>query len=347
MPNIRNGSLELQSFTELMELVDREENLLERMGLFNVILSDMSAHEFERNVAGTDEMYVRSRDADRQVAGDDTAINAFIQIPFFTLDKVSRPNEVQDLRQFGTANTPESVSNRVTRIIARIQRGHARLHTKVMYQALLGSTYAESAAGVPVPSLTKTYQDIFQVPDADMFEGNAGGTGTVDLTAASNPADYFETFRQHVIKSAGDQGDDYEIVALMDSESFTSLKNHPDYIEAFANYASEVEPLRQRLGGLKNNRVLQWQGVTYIEDISGKIGTASTSTGQIIMFPMGFDMFELAYAPANTEEHANTTAETAYLFVDSSRRKTVFESEVAVVGVNTRPELVADITATV
>lgn len=344
MPTIRNGDLELQNFTPLMELVEREENLLERMGLFSVDFSDKTVESFERIVAGTDTIYSVARGADRQVAGDDSAKTAFLEIPFFALDKVSKPNEVQDIRAFGTADVSETVQNRVNRIIARIQRGHARLHTNAMYACILGSTYAKDAAGNDRPNLVKTYQSIFEVPDADMFEGNAGGTGAVDLTdQASNPADYFETFRKHVINQAGDQGDDYEIIALLGSGAFTALKNHTDYVEAFASYASEVEPLRNRLGGLKNNRVLQWQGVTYIEDISGKIADT-----KIIMFPMGFqDMFMLKYAPADTEKHANTTAEAAYLFLDTQRRKTVVESETSLVCVNTRPELVANITATI
>ena len=344
---LRDGDLQLQNFTSLLELVDREENLLERLGLFSVDYSDKTVHQFERTVGGTDTMHSTARGADRQVAGDDSAKIAWIEVPFFTLDKVTKPNEIQDMREFGTADVSVTVQSRVQRIITRIQRGHARLHTNVMYEALLGKTYAKDEAGADRAGLVKSYQAIFDVPDADMFNSAAGGVGAVDLTdVASNPADYFETFRQHVIAKAGDQGDDYEIMALLDSESFTNLKNHPDYVEAFANYSSEVEPLRQRLGGLKNNRVLSWQGVTYIEDISGKINNATANRGRIVMFPMGFDMFELVYAPADTEEHANTTAEEAYLFLDSQRRKTVIESETSVVAVNTRPELVANIVST-
>jgi hypothetical protein len=343
MPNIRNGNLELQNFSALMELVPREENLLERMGVFDVEFSDKTVHQFERILAGTDTMYSVARGADRGVAGDDSAKSAFVEVPFFALDKVTKSNEVQDMRQFGTADVSETVQNRVKRIIDRIQRGHARLHTNVMYSCLNGTTYAKDAAGADRTSLVKAYQAMFEVPDTDMFKGTAGGVGTVDLTdIAANPADYFETFRQHVIAQAGDGGDDYEIIALLGSGAFTALKNHPDYVEAFSQYASSVDPLRNRLGGLKNNRVLEWQGVTYVEDISGKIGN-----DQIRMFPKGMDMFKLVYAPADTEEHANTVAEASYLFLDSQRRKTIIESETSVVAVNTRPELVARITATI
>lgn len=343
MPQIRLGDDRLQDFSELMELVEREENLLERMGLFDVQFGSLLTATFERTVGGTDEMYSVARGADRQVAGDDSAVTASIEIPFFALDKVTKPNEVQDFRQLGTADAPESVLNRVNRIIKRIQRGHARLHTNVMYAALNGSTYAVDKDGNPRPNLTKTFQSMFGIADADMYNATALGAKTFDLTdSALNPADEFELFRQHVVDKAGDQGDDYEIVALLGSGAFTALKNHPDYTDAFASYASEVEPLRQRLGGLKNNRVMQWQGVTYIEDISGKIPTA-----QGRLFPKGFEMFELMYAPADTEEHANTTATASYLFLDQERRKTVVESEVSVVAVNTRDDLVGRYTFTV
>lgn len=347
MADLRYGEQGLQNFTPLMTLVEREENMLERMGLFTVDYSDQKLTSFERILAGTDDMHSVARGADRQYAGDDVAKTAYVEIPFFTLDKVAKPSDVQFLRKWGTEDENETLTSKVESIIARIQRGHARLHKKAMYACLKGSTYAVDAAGNPRPNLQRTFQSMFDIADADMYNGAAGGADTIDLTnTALNPADEFENFRKHVIDKAGDEGDNYRIVALMGSDAFTALKNHPDYVEAFANYASSEEPLRRRLGGLSNNRVLEWQGITYVEDISGEI-----ATNEIYLFPLGFEseMFQIHYGPADTVAAANgeeAVAE-AYLYVREDDRKVGVESETALVCVNTRVDLVGFYTATV
>lgn len=346
MADLRLGDQGLQNFTPLMTLVPRVENMLEKMGLFDVMYSDEQVTAFERIVSGMDSMYSVARGADRQVAGDDEARTAWVEIPFFTLDKIIKPKDVQALREFATAQDPETVRTKAARVIARIQKSHAKLHQKVMYQALKGSTYAVDANGNPRPNLQRSFQAMFEILDADMYNGTAGGAATYDLTnQALNPSDEFEKVRKHVFNKAGDLGDNYEIVGILGTDAFTALKNHTDYVEAFANYASQEEPLRQRLGGLKTGRVLRWQGITYLEDVSGEI---AADTGYF--FPRGVDeMFHLAYSYSDTIAGANReeTISDGYLFIKGDERKEVIESEVAVVAVNTRPDLVASYTFTV
>ena len=346
MADLRFGDQGLINFTPLMTLMPRVENMLERMGIFSVDFTDEDKVEFERIEIGYDEMYAVARGADRQVAGDNQAKTAILRMPFFTLDKIIKPKDVHALRAFATATDPETVQSKAERVIARVQKSHARLHQKIMYQALKGSTWAQDKDGNPVPNLQKTFQSMFDVADADMYNGAAGGAKSYDLTdAASNPADEFEKVRKHVIDKAGDEGDNYEIVAVLGSDAFTALKNHPDFVEAYANYASEEEPLRRRLGGLANNRVLRWQGITYVEDISGEIPSA-----QGYFFPRGFDeMFQLMYGKSDTIDAENGDEEIseAYLYVTTERRRQIVESEASIVAVNTRPELVAHYTFTV
>lgn len=348
MADLRNGSQGLQNFTALMDLVPRQENMLERMGIFsNVDYSDEKLTSFERRILGIDTMHSVARGADRQYAGDDSAKTAYIEIPFFSLDKVVKPSDVKFLREFLTATDPETVRSKVEKVISRIQRGHVELHKTIMYKALVeGKTHAVDKDGNPRPNLERTFQSMFEVADADMYNGAANGAATYDLTnQAANPSDEFEKFRKHVFNKAGDGGDNYRIVALLGSGAFSALKNHSDYVEAFANYASQEEPLRQRLGGLRTSRVLEWQGVTYLEDISGKI-----ADNQGIIFPLDMeDMFELKYGPADTVAAANGEEEVAaaYLYVREDDRKVGVESEAAIVACITRPELVGRYTFTI
>ncbi len=339
---IKNGDQHLQDFSQLMTLVDREENMLEKMSIFKTDTSGSTVATFERRIDGTDNMYSVGRDADRQTSGDNGAQDAHLEIPFFTLDKSIKQTELINLRKFGTQEW-ESVAGKVAEFIARFQRGHVRNIKKAMYTALKGSGYAPDAAGNPRPNLARNYQAVWGVANADMFNGAAGGAKAYDLTdQTSNPADEFELFRQHVVDNAGDEGDNYAIVQLLGSGAFTALKNHSDYVEAYASFASEEEPLRQRLGGIGNTRVLKWQGVTYIEDRSGEI-----ATNEGFMFPMGMDIFELRFGPRNTVNGHEEAIQEAYLYIDEQVRKIKAESETAVLAVVKRPELIAHYTYTV
>lgn len=328
----------LEDFSAIQDLVPREMNVLEKMGLFDVEYGTADFAKFERRVTGADNMYSVARGADRQVAGDDEAENAVIEIPYFTLDKSARPSEVQNLREFATSAEPETVAKKLTRHVTRINTSHARLNKKVMYTALKGSTYAVDKNGTPRPNLTKTFQSMFSIPDAEMYNGAAGGVKAYDLTdQASNPFDEFDNFRSFVIDKARDGvagGDDYEIVLMVGNSAFNAIKNHTDVVEAFANYTDGVS-LRQRLGGLKNNRVLEFDGIIVMEDRSGEI-----ATDQGVIFPTDLVDFKLQYAPADVIGFENTQAQESYLFLEEGLRKATVQSETSKVACNTRQDLV-------
>ncbi|BAV80915.1 putative major capsid protein [Vibrio phage RYC] len=345
MPQIRHNEQRLEDFSPLLELVERDQNLLERFNWFDKDYLTGTLASFERITSGTDDMGVVARGADRQVAGDDIAENFHMEVPFFTLDKSAKAHEAQDLRTFATADDVETVAKRVTRIVSRIQRSHARVMKKVMYAALKGSTYAVDKAGNPVASLTKTFQSMFNIDNSKMFKGNAGGAANLSLaSSAPSPFVDFATFRDHIIEVAQDGiegGDDYEIMLICGTQAFNAIKDHDAVQEAFANYTDGAS-LRQRLGGLKNNRVFEHDGLIIMEDRSGQIGTLEG----VILAPELCD-FQLKFAPADAIGYENTVAEEAYMFMEEGTRKVTVESETSVVACNTRPEVVGRYTFTV
>jgi len=329
----------LENFSAIQDLIPREMNVLQKMGLFDdVVFGTNDFAKFERRVTGADDMYSVARGADRQVAGDDEAQTFTMEVPYFTLDKSARPSEVQNLREFATSAEPLTVAKKLTQHVKRINTSHTRLDKKVMYTALKGSTYAIDKDGNPRANLTKTFQSMFEIPNAEMFNGALGGVKAYDLTdQALNPFDEFNTFRQHVIAKAKDGaagGDEYELVMIVGSAAFNAIKNHTDVTDAFANYTDGVS-LRKRLGGLKNNRIFSFDGLVIMEDLSGEIGT---NDGYI--FPIELVDFKLQYSPADLNGYENTVAEMSYLFLDEGRRKSTIESETSFVACNTRPELV-------
>ena len=207
MADLRYGEQGLQNFTPLMDLVPRQENMLERLIPWEKDYDTEQITTFERRVLGVDTMFSVARGADRQYAGDDEAQEALLKIPFFTLDKVIKPSDVHQLREFLTATDPETVRSRVEKVIARIQRGHVELHKNVMYEAIVNNkTYAKDKAGNDRPNYVKNFQAVFEIPNAEMFNGQADGAATIDLTdQTTNPMDTFEAFRKHVFAKAADR----------------------------------------------------------------------------------------------------------------------------------------------
>lgn len=328
----RNGQWEVLDYTPLADLVERTDNALEAMGLFEVFNGSTTTAEVERITLGSDAIEAKARGGDRNYASKETSQIEMFRIPFFPLDSLAKPSDVQDFREYGTADTPASVENRVERNITRIRKSHDFLRRTAMYTCLKGDTYAAGLAG---SQYVKNFATVWGVT------GDVVST-SIDFTVATNdPALFIEkNCREHIIDKAQDDAGAYSVVTLCGSGFFNSIVNHPLVQAAYDQYASTQEPLRERLGGDVVGRVFNHKGITYVEDVSGEI-----ARGDAYVFPMGImDMFQIHYAPADTIEHANTVAEELYIFLEESRRSATIETETSFVCLNTRPELVCELT---
>ena len=312
----RNGSWEVLDYTPLASLIERTDNALETMGLFEAFYGTTTSAEVERMTLGSDVIKAQVRSGERNFAGTETSQIENFRIPFFPLDKLAKASEIQDFREYGTSDTPASVETRVERNLVRINKSHDFLRRAAMYECLKGNTYANGLAG---SQFIKNYATVFGVTETSF---------SVDFTVAtSDPALKLEKEgREVIIAKAQDDAGSYSVVVLCGS--------------GYDQYASSQEPLRQRLGGDVVGRVFDHKGIIYVEDISGQI-----ARGDAYMFPKGImDMFQIHYAPANTLEHANTVAEEMYIFLETNRRAATIETETSFVCVNTRAELVIKIT---
>lgn len=317
-------------YTPLMSLVPREFSIFEEIGLIqeaDVHFGTQDVHEFERITLGEDEMQAASRGGDRHFSGDDEAQKESFRIPFFPLDKVTTPAEVQGFRQWGTEDAPASVDTLVNRRVQRIQRSHAKLRRDAFYTALIENKVHAKKNGVDT-ALAKNFSTVW---------GAARNTGSITV-ASDDIFAKFEEGRQHVIAEAGDNADAYEMIVIVNSKRFDDIVNSAKVVAAYEAYQSEQEPLRQRLSGNRNNRIFRHKGVVLLEDISGKI-----ADGKAYELPMGIDgMWQIAYAPADTVEHANQIAEASYLFMKENYRAVTIESETSMALVNTMPQLVTE-----
>lgn len=326
-----------EDYSALMELVPRQENLLDQIGLFEKDYHQGTLIELERISDKIDQMYAVPRDADRQFTGRGESRLEPFKIPFFTLDGTLRPNELQDLREWSTPDAPATVQRSVDKIISRIQKGHFELHTKIMYHVLTtGTAYAKGKDGADMPEYAADFAARW---------GVTRKTATLDLTNATQDPSVFveKEVRKHIYDNMGDNSTSVNLVAIVGSGFFNAFTKHPLVKEAYLNRDGDSAFLTDRISGNIQRRSWDFDGVTYIEEPN----SALVARNKAFFFPMGVEgLFRLDYAPANTLEHANTIAEEAYLFVEEQRRKIVVESEVSVLGSTTRPELIVEITGT-
>ncbi|APC44412.1 putative major capsid protein [Pseudoalteromonas phage PH357] len=336
----RMGDFGVVDYTSLMALSPRKVSQLEVLGIFNAAQTDYidgRYAEFEREKLGKTKMYNVSRDADRQFMGSEQAQKEILEVPFATLDGVTRPAEVENFRMYGTEDQNETVENVVNKKIAHIQRSHAGYEIDVAYQALLNNkVYAFNEAGVEITGLAKNFSTVW---------GAARKTGAIDLTnAAVNPFDTLTAKRAEIIAEIGEQAAPTGFVYIVNSVQFGQLVSHPLVEDAYNKYPSEQEPLRRRLAaGEFDAQTFSHKGITVVEDLSGKL---ANTEGYLL--PLGVeDMFVKRYAPANTIEDVNTVSKGSYLFMRETWRAAILESEIAVMCMITRPELICDVTATV
>lgn len=337
---IRKGNFGLQNFTRLMELQTRKIGIFEHMGLLNemdTVFLDSTGSLFERVTDGEDEILAKARGGDRNFAGRENARSEYFSSAFFPLDGKVTAQDIQDLRLLGTEQEPENAANRVKRLVARIQRSHSvQLQKAMLYAIVNNKTYFPGMTGQE-----KDYSTIWgaarkQVPNT-----------AFDL---SDPAvDPFETLnkegRRHIIDNAQDDAEGYEVMFACSSDVFDGLIAHPKFEASYSQYASEQEPLRQRISGNRNNRVFKHKGVIVVEIINSAAGSLGSTKGYL--YPLGVsDFVKLAYSPADTMKLANTVAEESYMFLKEDDRYTTVESETSFVIVLTRPELIVEFTAT-
>ena len=330
--NVDGNGFTIVDYSRHIELVPRVNKLTAQLGLFTKVFGVSDVAEVERVQEIVSLFQARARGGERNFIGSEDAEFNHFKIPFFPLDRSITAQDIQNFRQYGEANAPKTLGVEVARVMRRIRNSHDQLIEKVSMEAIQGRSYTGGGVGTVYNYYTAW--------------GATQKTADVDFTdAATDPRTVIEAeARKHIQDQAQDQAGSYKIVAIVGSTWFDGLKNHVLVRDAYNFYSSDKEPLRRRLGEDAINRVWTTDNVTYIEDISGY-----TPAGEAFIFPMGIaDMFELHFAPADTAQAANTTAQEIYLAYKESDyfREQKVESETSVIGINKRPELVVKSTGT-
>ena len=335
----RMGDFGVVDYTSLFALAPRKIDQLAALGIFSEAQTDYidgRYAEFEREELGHTAMYNVSRDAERQFMGSEQARKEILEVPFATLDGVTKSNEVENFRAYGTDQQNLTVEQVVTKKVAHIQRSHSAYETSVAYTALINNrVHAVTATGAQITGLAKDFSTVW---------GAARKTATINVGDDTvNPFTQLLIQRAAIIAEVGDQAAPSGFIYLCNSTQFNAIVGHPLVEDAYNKYASEQEPLRRALrAGEFDAQVFSHKGITLVEDLSGKIANTAG-----FLLPVGIeDMFKKVYAPANTLEHVNTISQGSYLFMKEEWRTAIMESELAVMCMITRPELICDVTAT-
>lgn len=329
MATYRSNDFQILDFTSMLEIVPREYRLITDMNLFTEYRGKTTVAQVERIDETVGDFEARRRGGERNYIGTESARLENFNIPFFPLDRQINAADIQNFRAYGTENAPKTVEQEVIRVLARLRRYHAQLKEKAMFAAVMGVSYA--------PGDRRAQYNYYDVWGVDQH------TAPVNFAdPAIDPTDVIEAeARAFIIDNAGDNGNNYDIVVLASRQWFSALIDHPLVVNAYQYFPSASDPLRRRLGqGAENsnNRAFEHKNVLYIEDISGYV-----PQGQAFIMPRGIDnMFQIHYAPADTVNDANTTAQEMYVWYKSSAyfREEKVESETSFLTVNVRPELV-------
>lgn len=332
----RMGDFGVVDYTPLMALAPRVENFLETLGLFPTTeakYSDNRYCEFEREELGASTMYNVARGANRQKMGTEKARKEIFEVPFATLDGVTVPSEVEAFRQYGTEDAPASVESTVQRKIAHIQRSHGKYIRDVQYTALTqNKVHAFTSDGTEITGIAKNFSTVW---------GANRKTKTVDTTvAATDPFVALSEARQEILSDLGSNAGFETMALLLHPTDFNKIRSHAKVQAAYDGRDGGNAFLTQRLGNSKYYETFDHKGITLVEDTSGKL-----EAGSAFMLPLGVeDMFQSAFAPADTLDHVNQVSQGSYLFMKEDWRKHEMESEVAYMCMISRPELICNVT---
>ncbi len=251
-----------------------------------------------------------------------------LEIPFFPMDGAIRPSDLQNIRRYGSTDDVVRLNEARERVMRRVRMNHAATSEKAMVQAVKGLGYSPEGT-----TSQYNYYTVF---------GQTQQVVAFDLAGQGDPIAQAEVARLHIAENANDGGSSYEITALCSKGFFSKLLQNSDFKDAYTYFESNVNPLRDRVGGNSVYREFVHGNVRWLEyPFKDADGADFIETDAAYMMPVGIEgMFRQHFAPSDTVEGANETAQELYLWETTDRRKVEIESESAFLCVNYRPELV-------
>lgn len=315
----------------LIETTTRRVGVIESLNLFDINHDRGTSVIVERYTDQQHLIEARQRQGERNWIGGNVPTRASLIVPFFPVDANIKPVDIQNfntLMDLGS-ETPRTVADAVNRKMRQIRNAEAKTKERIYTEAVMGRSYA----GITPENANESY-DYYEVWNQTQR------SVPVDFASTDiNPTDVIEDqIRGYIIDAKQDGTNSTNMVAICGRQYFQALVSSPFTRAAYAGILipGGVNPLRERIGGNADARSWSFNGVLYIEDVSGAV-----AANEAWFMPDGVEnMFQAFYAPSDTLDEANQPASEFYMFMERTNRTAHIETEFSLLAVNTRPELV-------
>lgn len=316
-------------YTEELLVVPNKYGTINQLNLFQEEGVAEHTIQFEEITETSGVLVDRVRGQRGSVGSDRTSKIRAWAVPHFTHDDAIFPSDLIGKRMYGTPDQQDTLANARVQKMKTIARIHA--DTKELARATLlksGDVYA------PNGTVAMNYYTEFGVSRKEV--NFALADGTTDLIGK------VEDVISHIDLNA--QGASYNgVVGIASPEFFKKFLAHASMKNAFQYYRDgNQQPLRDRLGLIGNQRVLEFGGVTLIEVPGSIAGTRLTTADDCIFVPTGSDIFKTYFSPANRFDMVGSLGEQMYLFEKMGIDQDKYElmSETNFLNAITRPQMV-------
>lgn len=326
-----NNGFEIQDWTQEINVIPNQWGTIGQMGLFKEESVAEHVVVFEE-ITKDGALIVDRVRGDRSQVGKDASrkLHTFA-VPHFPYDDAISPQDLQGKRAYGSDGVETLEAVRV-RKMERIRQNHAWTLEFARAQAITSATVYS-----PSGTVTQNWNTEFGVTRTAV--DFLLGTATTNVLAKID----------NVITTVMDNASGETmtgIVVLASPEFFSKLIAHDNVLNAYANYASVQEPLRNRVGGaLALHREFTHGGLKFIEMRDSYNGQRLIPAGKAFAVPQGTDSFKTFFSPANRFGLVNTLGEQVYMFesADAKGTKIEIESESNFVNALLRPAMVVEL----
>ena len=316
-------------YTQELLLIPNQWGLINELGIFSEegITQHSVTVESRNGTLGLIADQVRG--ARSNANKDITRTLRSVPLGHYPLDDSVKPEDIQGVLAYGSADMAETEANVIARKLERIRMNHAATLERAR-------AYAITNAGIWAPNGTVA---------ADFLTDFGVTRKEVDFTFGTSTADMIANTEQGLahIQDNIQSGEVVNNVAVLCSPTFfAKLISHATVKDAYRYYTSTQEPLRQRLGSGLYRR-FDFGGVTYYEYRASYNGEALIPAGEAYMVPVGVsDLATTYYGPANKFSHVNTIGEQAYVFTyrDPKDSEITIQSESNFINLLRRPQAV-------
>ena len=323
------NDFQLTDLTNDLLLIQNTWGLINELGIFSE--QSVSQHSITlESTAGTIGLITdRVRGERNNVSRDEVRRLYSYAVPHFPLSDAVKPEDIQGIRAYGTADAAETEAAVIARKLERIRRSHAITLEYARAQAITtGTVYA------PNGTVAANYYSDFGVTRKEI--------DFVLSTATTNLLGKLEEGLAHVQDNILSGEVINDVVILCSPEFFSKFIDHASVKEAYKYYSSTQEPLRQRLGtGIY--RSFYHGGCLLLEYRGSYNGQRLIPAGDAYMLPKGTsESFITAFSPCNRFSFVNSLGEQVYAFTnrDGNDSEITIESESNFINILRKPQCV-------